>query len=116
MSVSYNLGGVELSNPTDLTVSKFALSKSGRVASGKMKFKFIASKKKFEFSYDVLPGDLYEILDAILFSGQDFFTFVYTENNISKTCVVYTGATTADRFRTDGRWYWRNVKFALIEQ
>jgi hypothetical protein len=81
-----------------------------------MKFKYIASKKKFEFSYDILPGDLYEILDGIIFNGQDFFTFVYTENNISKSCVVYAGATQGDRFRTDGRWYWKNVKFALIEQ
>ena len=116
MSVSYILNGVALTNPTSLATSRYTISKSGRTASGLMKFKTLANKRKFEFEYEVLPGDLYELLNSILFSGQDFFTLVYLENNISKTCVVYAGATQGDRFRTDGRWYWKNVKFALIEQ
>jgi len=116
MSAYYQLDGTIIKNPTAFKTSKYNLTKSGRTASGKMKMRIIAVKRKFEFEYAVLDGTRHKQIDDILFGGSSFFAFEYLENGVVKTATVYAGAYSADRFRTDGIWYWKNVKFDLIEQ
>lgn len=116
MDVYHKLGGVLLKNPTSFKNSKYNLTKSGRVASGKMRMDIIAVKRKFELEYAVIPGDLYDLIDSILFSGNSFFSYEYVENGMVKTATVYAGQLEGQRYRTDGCWYWKGVKFDLIEQ
>lgn len=102
--------------PENFKVSRFNLTKSGRVASGKMVMDLIAKKRKFEFSYDVLSGnDLKTILDIIDTSTM-FFKLTYFENNVSYDVTVYVGEISYVKFRNDSGWYWKNVSFNLIEQ
>lgn len=118
MNPYYKLAGFSLKSPTSFNIAKYNLTKSGRVASGKVKLKIIARKRKFEFEYTVLSGTDYQIIDDLLYGTgtSEFYTFEYVENGIEKSATVYSGALTADKFRTDGIWYWKNVKFALIEE
>lgn len=116
MNAYYKLDGTIIKSPTSFKTSKYNLTKSGRVASGTMKMDIVAVKRKFEFEYAVLSGPQHKQIDDILFSGSSFFTFEYVENGEVKTATVYAGAYSADKFRTDGIWYWKNVKFDLIEQ
>lgn len=114
--MAYKLDGIVIKSPTSFATELYKLTKAGRLASGKMVMDVIAKKRKFQLEYTVLSGtDLTTITD-ILFNDSAFYTFEYVENNTTKTATVYVGAITYDRFRSDGRWYWTNVEFDLIEQ
>lgn len=110
------LNTTTIKKPKSFRISKYNLTKSGRVASGKMVMDLIAKKRKFELSYDVISGTDWNTILNIIDSQTMFFTLTYTENNAEKTATVYVGEISADKFRTDGVWYWKNVTFNLIEQ
>lgn len=117
MKVSPRLNGVSIKEPTTLGIEKYRLTKSGRVASGKMTMDHIARKRKFTFSYDVISSvDLDKILAIIDNDTSVFYTFSYNENNVAKSAIVYAGAIKGTKFRTGSIWYWKNVTFDLIEQ
>lgn len=99
-------------------ISKFRLSKLGRVASGKMTGEILANgkKRKFSFNYDVISGADKQIIESYVDTEVSFFEFSYPEDGTQKTAIVYAGAPSGDRFRTDSGWYWKNYKFDLIEQ
>jgi len=116
MAISLTLNGTPIKTPTSFNISRFKLSKAERVASGKMVMDIVARKRKFSLSYTVLSGaDLKTILD-ILDTDTAFFAFTYTdEDGAAKSATVYPGAIAQDKFRSTP-WYWKNVKFDLIEQ
>jgi len=114
--VIIKLNGTAIKNPTSFEVEKYKLTKAGRVASGKMTMDVIAKKRKFSLSYEVLSGKHLKTITDILYSDDAFFTLEYEENGEMQSVTVYVGAIKAQRFRTDGVWYWKNVEFALIEQ
>lgn len=99
-------------------ISKFRLSKLGRVASGKMTGEILPNgkKRKFEFDYPVISGADRKVMEDFIDTDFAFFLFSYPEDNIQKTAIVYAGAPSAEKFRTDSGWYWKNFKFDLIEQ
>lgn len=115
------LDGIYIKQPTNenFQMNTYNLTKSGRVASGKMKMDFIAKKRKFEFSYEVISGkDMQQILD-IIDTPKMFFPIEYTDttDGLRKTATVYVGEINKVPFRTDQfGWYWKDVKFNLIEQ
>lgn len=112
-----SIRGVVVKQPSDLSLETYNLTKSGRVASGKMTMEIIAKKRKFLFTYEVLSGPEFDkIRNAIDHPDHAFFDLVYRDNNVQKRARVYAGAIKARRFRTDGIWYWKNVSFDLIEQ
>lgn len=110
------LNGTTIKKPKDFKISKFNLTKSGRVASGKMVMDLIAKKRKFEFSYEVLSGPDLDTILGIIDTDAMFFTIDYVENGVAKNATVYVGEIAAKKFRTDGVWYWKDVSFNLIEQ
>jgi hypothetical protein len=116
MPFAPTLNGTRIKEPTDLDVEKYKLTKAGRVASGKMTMDVIAKKRKFNFKYDVLSGTDLQTITDILFSDDSFYTLTYVENGVEHSAVVYVGAIKCKKFRTDGKWYWKDVEFALIEQ
>lgn len=113
--MSFALNGTAIKEPSLFKIEDYDLTKGGRVASGLMKIDLIARKRKFLFQYKVLSGtDLDTIHTA--FETDLFVELRYVENGITKYATVYKGAIQATKFRTDGRWYWKDVKFDLIEQ
>ncbi len=116
MSMEITLNGTSIKQPNSFEVQKYKLTKAGRVASGKMTMEVIALKRKFLFQFEVLAGDDLKTILDILDTDTAFFTLGYKENGVVKSAVVYAGAISAQKFRTDGKWYWKNVKFDLIEQ
>ena len=114
------INGVTIRTPDNFKLSKFNLTKSGRVASGKMTMDLIAKKVKIEISYRGITGiDLDTILDEID-TDEEFFTVEYYDKRgtaMSKT--FYTGeipATLHTRGLGDDDDKWRNVELHFIEQ
>lgn len=117
MAMLLRVGGVVMKQPSDFSMEKYNLTKSGRVASGKMKIELIAKKRKFLFVYDVISGVELDTLLSVIDSDEMVFLLEYTENSdVIKSAMVYVGAIKAKKFRTDGVWYWKDVTFDLIEQ
>jgi hypothetical protein len=110
------LNGTTIKNPLDFSTSRYNLTKSGRVASGKMTMELIAKKRKFFFTYEVLSGADLDLILGIIDTDAMFFDITYVENNVTKSAKVYVGEIKYDKFRTDKGWYWKNVTFNLIEQ
>lgn len=117
MAMLLKLGGKTIKRPSGFDIEKYNLTKSGRVASGKMVMELIAKKRKFLFSYEVISGVSLETLLSVIDTDAMFFKLEYTENSDDvKEAMVYVGSIKAKNFRTDGIWYWKNVTFDLIEQ
>lgn len=110
------LNGVTVATPTSFFIDRFKITKSGRVGSGKMVIELIDKKHKLYFTYDVISGTDLEVLYGILFSDDNFITATYTENGTEYTKTMYVGPLHAEEYRTQGKWYWKNVTFNLIEQ
>lgn len=117
MPVLRSINGVSgIKEPTDFTVSKYDLTKSGRLANGDMVIELVAKKRKFQFSYAVLSGPQLDLILSAIDTEKMLFEIQYIENNKNLSAIVYRGAVTYRKFRTDGRWYWKDVTFDLIER
>lgn len=114
--MNVKINGIAIKNPTSWDVEEYKLTKAGRVATGDMTMDVIAKKRKFNLSYEVLSGKDLEAIRNILYSDDSFYTLEYEDDNLLRSAIVYVGAITRSRFRTDGVWYWRDVQFSLIEQ
>jgi hypothetical protein len=119
--INIKLNGVVIKQPKneDFHMNTYNLTKSGRVASGKMKMDLIAKKRKFEFTYPVISAGDFQAIIAIIDSSEMFFSIEYTDTNdgVVKSATVYVGEINKVPFRTDQfGWYWKDVKFNLIEQ
>jgi hypothetical protein len=111
------IGGVPVKEPPGgLQIEKYNLTKSGRVATGKMTLEIIAKKRKFNFEYEIMSGADLERLSAIVDGPNGFFSFQYEENGVQKTATVYGGAIKARKFRSVSGFYWKDISFSLIEQ
>jgi hypothetical protein len=105
-----------IKEPTDMDFEWYRLTKSGRLASGRMTMELIAKKRKFLFSYEVLSGTDLDTVLSFIFGDANFFKLTYSFNGKLGEAVVYAGSIKAKKFRVDGIWYWKNVTFDLIEQ
>ena len=117
MSIPHlKVNGVAIKNPSTMKVSSYNLTKSGRVASGKMTMEIVARKWKVENSYEVISGaDMDKIL-SLIDNGKPFFTVEFLHNGAYRTAKCYVGDIIRERFRTSMGWYWKNVQFNFIEQ
>lgn len=111
-----SINALTIKQPSVFDREDYALTKSGRVASGKMKADIIARKGKWVLAWEVMTGPQIETVKAAIQGTSFFFPLVYNENNVEYTATVYAGALKRRLFRTDGIWYWTNVSFDLIEQ
>lgn len=108
--------GELIKEPIDFEVQRFKLTKSGRLASGRMTMEIKAKKRKLLFKYPVLSGPDLELIASYVDGDMPFFKVTYLENDKEQTITVYSGALSYRKFRTDGKWYWKDVSFDLIEQ
>lgn len=114
--MSLTIGGVAFKTPTTFNIERYNLTKSGRVASGKMTMEIIAQKRKFNLEYTSMTGTELDVILGLIFSPTvPFFVFGYTENGVAKTATCYSGAIPSNLLRAD-IWQWIDIKFALIEQ
>lgn len=114
--MNLRIDGVAIKRPSNLGFERYNLTKSGRVASGKMTMDIIAKKRKFTFAYDVISGNELDKLLEIIDSNQAFFNLTYEHNGKRESAVVYAGSIKYDRFRINGGWYYKGLTFDLIEQ
>lgn len=117
MKTNFKIDGVPIKTPSTFKKSRYVLTKSGRLANGKMTADIVARKRKFFFTYDAIDApDAENILDLIWNSGKFFFELQYVENNQVKKANVYAGEIPYDLHRTGDVWVWKNFNFNLIEQ
>ncbi|OPX88125.1 MAG: hypothetical protein A4E53_02142 [Pelotomaculum sp. PtaB.Bin104] len=117
--MSLIIGGVTVKTPTEMPIEKYNLTKSGRVASGKMTMELVAQKRKLNCKYNTIrEDDLQVILGKIYDPANLFFSVTFDDAGGQTTITAYAGAIKGYPFRrdTDNVWLWKDVEFALVEQ
>lgn len=120
MSQIVKIDGVQIKNPSiPIQITKYAVTKAGRVASALMAIDFLAEKSTFQFNYESLRADdLATITDIVEAFPTMFHTLTINENGIEASYTVYFGAVKRTPYRTDnnGYWYYKNIEFQAIQQ
>ena len=111
------IAGVSVKAPTDLKIGRFDLTKSGRTASGKMVMELIATKRRVDVVWKMLPDDeLKTIIDTIT-ANKPFFSLEYPDAGGTKTMTCYAGDIVTSLWHTkNGVRYWEEVSIGFIEQ
>ena len=116
------INGVQIKTPNskDFQITKFNLTKAGRVSSGKMTLKFIAKKVKLILAYPAMRGaELDLILDEIDTNAMFFTVSYYDRRGTNFVKTFYTGAIPATQQRrgmNDDNDVWADLEFHFIEQ
>lgn len=113
------IDGVQIKSPHHLKPGIYRISDAGRVASGEMKMDVIAIKRKIELIWKVISGKhLKQILDLLETSA--FHQVEYPDPQTPGTLTtktMYVGDIPIDDLvRSDGSYYWKDVRIALIEK
>jgi len=111
------IAGTTVKTPTELKIGRFDLSKSGRTASGKMVMDIIATKRRVDVVWKMLPDDeLQKIIDTIT-ANKPFFSLEYPDAGGTQTMTCYAGDIITSLWHTkNGVRYWEEVSIAFIEQ
>lgn len=111
------IAGTTVKTPTELKIGRFDLTKSSRTASGKMVMELIATKRRVDVVWKMLPDDeLKKILDVIN-ANKPFFTLEYPDVSGTKTMTCYAGDIITSLWHTkNGIRYWEDVSIPFIEQ
>jgi len=111
------IAGVSVKAPTDLKIGRFDLTKSSRTASGKMVMELIATKKRVDITWKMLPdNELQKIIDTIT-ANKPFFSIEYPDAGGTKTMTCYAGDIITSMWHTkNGIRYWEDVSIPFIEQ
>jgi hypothetical protein len=111
------IAGTTVKTPTELKIGRFDLSKSGRTASGKMVMDIIATKRRVDVVWKMLPDDeLQKIIDTIT-ANKPFFTLEYPDAGGTKTMTCYAGDIVTSLWHTkNGVRYWEEISIPFIEQ
>jgi len=114
------INGVVIKTPSTFKISHYNLTKSGRVASGKMTMELVAKKKKLFLTYSALSGaDLKNILDLIDGTEMFFTVGFYDVTNQYRTITAYVGEIPMPLHRRtsiEDNTVWKDIDFNLIEQ
>ena len=111
------IAGVTVKTPNDIKIGRFDLSKSSRTASGKMVMDIIATKRRVDVIWKMLPDDeLQKIIDTIA-ANKPFFTLEYPDAGGTKTMTCYAGDILTSLWHTkNGVRFWEDVQISFIEQ
>lgn len=98
-------------------MGRFDLTKSGRTASGEMVMDLIATKRRVDVTWRMVPDDqLAQFLDAIN-ANKPFFTVTYPDVGGQQTMTCYVGdISTSLWYTVSGVRYWQEVRMAFIER
>ena len=111
------IAGVTVKTPSELKVGRYDITKSNRAASGKMMMELIATKRRVDVVWNMLPdSDLKLIIDTIT-ANKPFFFLVYPDAGGTKTMTCYAGDINTSLWHTkNGVRYWEEVSIGFIEQ
>lgn len=111
------IAGTKVVNPAEIKVGRFDLAKSGRAASGRMVMEIIATKRRVDVVWKMLPdNDLKTIIDIIT-AHKPFFSLAYPDAGGTQTMTCYTGdIVTSLWHKIGGVRHWEEVSIAFIEQ
>jgi hypothetical protein len=111
------IAGVTVKTPSELKVGRFDLTKSNRTAYGKMMMELIATKRRVDCVWKMLPdNDLKLIIDTIT-ANKPFFLLEYPDAGGTKTMTCYAGDIVTSLWHTkNGVRYWEEVSIGFIEQ
>lgn len=110
------INGVLIKTPSQASLESYNLTKSGRVATGKMMMDLIAKKKKINVAYESISAADMKVIEAAIDGTAMFFKVEYDLPEGYGTITCYSGAIKKQYYRRRGGWYWKDVAFALIEQ
>ena len=111
------IAGVTVKTPSELKVGRFDITKSNRAASGKMMMELIATKRRGDVVWKMLPdSDLKLIIDTIT-ANKPFFSLEYPDAGGAKTMTCYAGDIVTSLWHTkNGVRFWEEVSIGFIEQ
>ncbi len=111
------IAGTIVATPAELKVGRFDISKSDRVASGKMVMEIIATKRRVDVVWKYIKDDeLQTIIDTIT-ANKPFFTLEYPDAGGTQTMTCYAGDIMTGLWHTVGNTrYWQDVSIGFIEQ
>ena len=111
------IAGVAVKAPSELKIGRFDLTKSTRTASGKMVMDLIATKRRVDVVWKMIPdSELKKIIDTIT-ANKPFFSLEYPDVGGNKTMTCYAGDITTSLWHTRyGIRYWEEVTIPFIEQ
>jgi hypothetical protein len=113
------IDATEITNPSNIEVGTFRITKSQRTASGLMQSELIATKKKIELQWDMITQvNLKAILD--LLDTAVFHSLIYPDaQGVGglDTITVYIGDIQAGLWHMQGgvRW-WNDARIGLVER
>ena len=111
------IAGVTVKTPSELKVGRFDITKSNRSASGKMMMELIATKRRVDVVWKMVPdNDLKLIIDTIT-ANKPFFSLEYPDAGGQMTMTCYAGDIVTNLWHTkNGVRYWEEVSIGFIEQ
>lgn len=112
------IAGTTVATPSlPLNIGRFDISKSERVASGKMQMDIIATKRRVDVIWKMLKdSDLQTIINTIT-ANKPFFTLEYPDAGGTKTMTCYSGDIVTSLWHTvHGVRRWDEVSISFIEQ
>ena len=112
------IDGNTIQTPTELKLGVFRISKSERLASGKMAMEIIAVKRRLDLTYAIITAaNLKTIMDAL--DGTVFHTVVYPDpqSGEATSITAYAGdVSNVAGQKIGGTRYYQDVSISLIEQ
>lgn len=122
MATNYPLtvNGTPIKTPTTFSISRYNLTKCGRVSSGDMTMELVAKKRKLFLTYEAIQSnELQNILDLIDTSAMFFTVGWYSENETYTEMTCYVGEISSPMHRrpqVSDNSVWKDVEFNFIEQ
>ncbi len=112
------IDSIQVKTPTELKVGTFRITKSERLASGKMSMEIIAVKRRLDLSYAIIKDtDLKQIMDLLELKVFHTVTYPDPQKGEANTITAYLGDTGQQAGqRIVGTRYWQDVSIALVEQ
>lgn len=111
------IAGITVKTPTELKVGRFNLSKSSRTASGKMVMDIIATKRRVDCVWKMLPDSEFKKILDVITANKPFFSLQYPDAGGQETMTCYVGDIVTSLYHTiGGVRYWSDVSIPFIEQ
>lgn len=111
------INGITIKTPTDLKVGVFRITKSERLASGKMTMEVIAIKRRLNLRWEIITDtELQKIMNTLECRVFHTVTYPDPQKGEDATITAYAGDINFDVWQKVGNRYWRNVSISLVEQ
>jgi len=119
MAEVFRIAGVQVKTPAlPLKFGRFNLTKSNRVASGKMKMEIIRKNvRRIDVTWKMLEDSEFKKILDLIDANEPFFTLEYPDVGGQKTMRCYRGDINYSMwFIKNGIRYWEEVSIPFIEQ